>query len=431
MLLNRKAGALLACGLVVLSVAACSSSSSGEKSSDGKSQPANSSGSPAKGAPIRIGTLLPTDAPVASDPGELAAIRAAIATINSQGGVKGRPLQLDYCNESNDANKGAACARTIAASPDVATIGVISPFAGAAVTQTLTTAGIANVAYLALTPAEYAAKNNFPTISGGGFLHPAAVAGALKNDSSLKKVAVVANEGPQSAPIVDNIKKSIVNSGGTVAGTVLLPLTTIADFTPYAQKIIQTGAQVTVVSGSQAVAVGIIRAVHQLGSKMVFTSNSGVVTEAVVKQLGSLAEGIYLASTTPWIHDGASYPGINDFVASMKAEQARGDSDADLAKVDPFATLFWLNTLQLRDVLTSIVDSGKEITRASVLAAMGTAKDLKTYGVVKSPWTPTAYQTAIPGFENVSITEAYLLRVKDGKESLVTKDPIDVTQYLK
>jgi|GEM_PF-3359536 len=426
MLLNRKAGALLASGLIVLSAAACSSSSSG-----GKSQPVNSSGSPATGAPIRIGTLLPTDAPVSSNPGELAAIRAAIATINSQGGVKGRPLQLDYCNESNDANKGAACARTIADSPDVATIAVISPFAGAAVTQTLSAAGIANVAYLALTPEEYAAKNNFPTVSGGGFLHPAAVAGALKNDSSLKKVAVIANEGPQSAPIVDNIKKSIVNAGGTVAGTVLLPLTTIADFTPYAQKLIQTGAQVTVVSGSQAVAVGIIRAVNQLGSKMVFTSNSAVVTEAVVKQLGSLAEGMYLGSVTPWIHDGASYPGINDFVASMKAEQARGDSDADLAKVAPFATMFWLNTLQLRDVLTSIVDSGKEITRASVLAAMGTAKNLKTYGVVNTPWTPTAYQTAISGFGNVSITEAYLLTVKNGEEVLVNKNTIDVTQYLK
>jgi len=430
MLLNRKAFALLASGLLVLSAAACSSNSSGGKSG-GATQPASSSGSSATGKPIKIGMIAPVNAPITSDNHWVAAVRAAMATVNSQGGVKGRPLQLDFCNEANDANKGAACARDIAASDDVATIGVVSPFAGTAVTQVLSAAGMANVGYLTLQPQEYAATNNFPSNSGGVFFQSASVVGALKNDSSLKKVAIVANEGPQSQPIVNAIKKATVNAGGTVATTVLLPLTTIADYTPYAAKIIKSGAQVTSLALAGSTAAGIITAVHQLGGNVVFASSASIIPVIAAKQLGSQANGMYLGSPTPWINDATTYPGFKDFVASMKSAQDHGDSDADIAKSDPFAALDWLNVLQLRDVLTNIVDSGQQITRASILAAFSSAKNLKTYNLVKSPWSPSVKQTVLPGFQNASITEVYLLKLQDGNLSLASNDPIEMSQYLK
>jgi len=430
MLETRKVGALLAAGLIVVSAAGCSSDSSkSSDSSGGKPQSASSSGPSLTGEPIKVGMIAPTNAPVYSVPGELAAVRAAVATINSQGGIKGRPLVLDYCNEANDANKGAACGRKVAASDDVATLNVISPFAGPAVTEALK--GVANVGYLALTPPEYEAMNNFPTNGGGAFFQPASVVGALQDDSSLKKVVIAANEGQQSDPIVSSIEKAVNNAGGTVSGKVRLPLTTIADYTPYAQKLISSGAQVAALSMSGTASSGIIKAVHQLGGNMVFTSSAGAMTSPVLKDLGSLANGIYIGSPTPWINDASNYPGMNDFVASVKAEEERGDKDAAISNLGPFAVLDWLTTMQLRDVLTGIVDKGQDITRESILAAMSSAKDLKTYNVVKTPWSPSVRQTALPGFQNVSITDVYLLKVSDGQMSLATEEPIDMTQYVK
>jgi len=291
--------------------------------------------------------------------------------------------------------------------------------------------GIANVGYLALTPPEYEAMNNFPTNGGGSFFQPASVVGALQNDSSLKDVVIAANEGAQSDPIVASIEKAVTNAGGSVSGEVRLPLTTIADYTPYAQKLITSGAQVAALSMSGPASAGIIKAVHQLGGNLVFTSSAGAMTGPVLKDLGSLADGIYIGSPTPWINDESSYPGIKDFVASMEAEQKGGDDDAAVTDLGPFAALDWLTTLQLRDVLTGIVDQGQEITRESVLAAMSTAKDLKTYDVVKTPWSPSVRQTALPGFQNVSITDVYLLQVSDGQMSLAADEPIDMTQYVK
>jgi hypothetical protein len=205
MRVTGKVAILLAASGVILALAGCSSSGSGAKvanssgSSSGSAAP-STSGLSASGAPIKIGMIAPTNAPIYSVPDEVAAVRAAIATINGQGGVKGSPLQLDYCNESNDANKGAACGRSVAASSDVATIAVVTPFAGAAVSQALQAGGLANVGYTALTPQEYSSPNNFPNDGGGVFLQPSGLVGALKADSSLKKVAIAANEGPQSQP---------------------------------------------------------------------------------------------------------------------------------------------------------------------------------------------------------------------------------------
>jgi len=417
-----KVATVLAASGVILAMAGCGSSSHGAK--------ATPSSSAASGPPILIGMIAPTNSPIYSVPDQVAAVRAAIATVNAQGGVKGRPLQLDYCNESNDANKAAACGRSVAASDDVATVASVTPFAGAAVSQALQAGGLASIGYTALTAQEYASPNIFPTDGGGVFLQPAGLVGALKANSSLKKVAVVANEGPASDPIVAASTTAATKAGASVVKTVRLPLSTIADFTPYAQQIVSSGAQVAVLSMAGANAVGMIQAVHQLGGNVVFTTSTGVINEDILKKLGSLGDGMYLGSPTPWIHDTASYPGINDFIASMKAEQDRGNSDADVSKALPNSMMDWLTVLRLRDVLVSIVDKGQAITRASVLAAFSSATNLKTYNIVKTPWSPSVKQTALSGFENVSVTTTYVLTTANGQEKLVSPDPVDVTSYL-
>jgi ABC-type branched-subunit amino acid transport system substrate-binding protein len=419
----------LAASSVILALASCSSSGSDGKAAKASGSAASTAPS-ATGTPILIGMIAPTSAPIYSVPDQVAAVRAAIGTINAQGGVKGHPLQLDYCNESNDANKGAACGRSVAASNDVATVASVSPFAGTAVSQALQAAGLANIGYTALTSQEYASPNNFPTDGGGVFLQPAGLVGALKADSSLKKVAIAANEGPASQPIVDATATAAAKAGGTVVKTVRLPLTTIADFTPYAQQIVSSGAQVAVLSMSGPVAVGMIQAVHQLGGKVVFTTSTGVINEAILKKLGPLGNGMYLGSPTPWIHDTARYPGVNDYIASMKTELDRGDSDADLSKALPNSMMDWVSTMRLRDVLVSITDKGQEITRASVLAAFNSATNLKTYNIVKNPWNPSVKQTSLSGFQNVSVTETYVLTTSEGQEKLLSPDPIEVTPYL-
>ena len=59
------------------------------------------------------------------------------------GGIKGHPLDLEYCNEGNDPNKATACARQFVSDHIVSLVGSIETSANDQVTSILAAASIA------------------------------------------------------------------------------------------------------------------------------------------------------------------------------------------------------------------------------------------------------------------------------------------------
>lgn len=426
-----KISALLAAIGIAVAVTACGSSggSNAASSTPATEGGSSSSGNTATGEPIKIGMINPANAPFYNAPDELAAIKAAIASINADGGVKGRPLQLDWCNEGNDANKATACARKMISDGVVATVDSISPVAGTQMSEALAKGPIANVNYGALTSEEFATKSNFP-FDGAAAFENAGVVGLAMKTQGVKKVLIVRNDNPQPIPIETLVKQVTEKNGGTFAGHVLLPLTAIPDYSSYAQQIIKSGADLVDFPLGKANAIGIVNAVRQLGSNVKFAINCGAFSDADLKSLGSNIDGLLIGCSNPWVHDAGDYSGINDFLTSMKAEQDRGDKEADVTTGRPFMIKDWASMYSLRAVLTQLATANTPITAASVLAAFSKATDLPLANTMAGTWSPSKLQTAVPGFANVANTEAYILKVSNGQQALLQKDPVDVLSYL-
>src|SRR6202008_4066499 len=69
------------------------------------------------------------ETPVASSPQVQSAIEARVAAINASGGVGGRPIEVEFCNDKFDPNEASACARKAVDSGVVAVVGSLNLYA--------------------------------------------------------------------------------------------------------------------------------------------------------------------------------------------------------------------------------------------------------------------------------------------------------------
>src|ERR1700716_2370026 len=111
-----------AAALGAMMIAACSGSSSGSSSPSGASAPSGSASS-ASGDPV--GFMMIT----AAGPGNpgydaIPGAQAAVAEVNSSGGVRGHPVKLTVCDTHGNQNQAAACAQQALSTPSIlATVG--------------------------------------------------------------------------------------------------------------------------------------------------------------------------------------------------------------------------------------------------------------------------------------------------------------------
>jgi ABC-type branched-subunit amino acid transport system substrate-binding protein len=410
-----------ACSVMLLAAAVAGCSSGGSSSSAG-----NSTG--ASGNPITIGVMIPNGGPVASFPDSLATVRAAIATFNAEGGVDGRKLQIDWCNDQNDPNKSVACAQQMVSDNVVATLTSSSLIAGSQVSAILEKAGIANVEWLSLVPAEFSAPNTFPyyAASIGMALGGVTVA---ESTGATKVVFAKADDGdlPDVLPMIDKLGAS-----KDVTGTeVLIPQQGATDYTSYAKQIIDSGAGVVVFGQAKQIVFPLIQAIRQLGGTEKMVLVGGIATQAALQQLGANAGDIYVMNPTPWVDDEAQFPGVKTFVDAMNKEAATGDTGANLKNASLITGSDWASANALYSELKDLAKAGKAITAANFLAGFSKATDLSTGGMA-GPWSPSSKVTVPSGYANLSNTTYYLLKYQNstGEIKLVNNDPVNIQTYL-
>jgi branched-chain amino acid transport system substrate-binding protein len=99
-----------ACAALALS--ACSSGSKGGGGATAAGSGSSTSSATPTGTPIVLGAVSPVTGTNSVPTYELG-IKAAVAYMNSQGGVNGHPIKVDYCDDDGqDASKNAACVRS-------------------------------------------------------------------------------------------------------------------------------------------------------------------------------------------------------------------------------------------------------------------------------------------------------------------------------
>lgn len=106
---------LAAAGLTALALAAaaCGATSSGSGSSNGKAGGQASMTAGLKGKPILVGTMAPGQSSTDSEPWIEQAAKIGAAAVNAAGGINGRPVVIDYCDDHETAQGGSVCAQKL------------------------------------------------------------------------------------------------------------------------------------------------------------------------------------------------------------------------------------------------------------------------------------------------------------------------------
>jgi branched-chain amino acid transport system substrate-binding protein len=427
--MNRPKRQKLAVGAAVCAFAitatACSSSSTTTSSTTGSNSSTANTGTAPTGSAIKVGVIEPTNTSIYNAADELAAVRAAVAGVNAQGGINGHKVVVDYCNSQDDPNATAACVRQMI-SDKVVELAAGIDILGPSMVESLSAAGIPAVDEDALSLGEMTATTAFPLT--GGIPAAEAVEGYVAAQKGFKKILLVANSGsPFETTFETALSESAKKNGIAYAGVVDFPVAGVSDFSPYAAKIANSGADIVSIPLSINQAIPLIQSVRALGSKVQFIINSGAFTNTDIAKNAALVNGLYIVNDVPPVNTAteSQFPVIKTFVSQMNTEAATGDSAANINDVRSFALRIW-DVLQAQfQIMKGMKDP---ITASSYLAALNSAKDVSLNGILPS-WTPSAH-ISITGLGSTRYSEAnyWLLQIEGGQQKLLSSQPINAVQ---
>jgi branched-chain amino acid transport system substrate-binding protein len=295
--------------LVVLFGAACSSSSGNAGS--------NSSGG---GSTINIGEIADLSGPL-TFPGGVDGAKAAIATVNAGGGIKGHKLNLIVCDSQNNPNVAAECGNQMA-SRHVLYVDANFSAEGDSFLPILRSAGVPVLVGSITGSDELSYSNSY--ILGGGSTTVAG-GGAMCAKLGSTKIGIAEVEVPGITPEVNTIYKAMAPFGLTQANTsvTLIPPTAV-DLSTYAAALIHKSTCITeVLAGNQAVPLA--AAVHSQDPSIPVVA-TGVVTASQWQTIGKLADNVC---------DNAPYPpaslteapGMAQYNAEMNTYNKSGRRD--------------------------------------------------------------------------------------------------------
>jgi branched-chain amino acid transport system substrate-binding protein len=396
---SRKTAAALVCVAVAALVAAGVSSASGGRARA------------AAGAPITLFVESTENSQIINQPDVRYGVNAAVKAINAAGGVRGRKLTTSYCNDEFVTAKLVACAQKGVASKAVAVVGIQHSDANVSVYQQggLPLIGPNGDAGDLKNPIQ------FP-LTGGATIGYAALPVMLKR-AGVKKVAIMSYNIPAERSLDAIILTAIKRAGLESAGVVNFPPQGTTDFSPYAQKVKSSGADGVIFVTNISIMAANMRALRSLGSNAVFANTSTTVGDAEAASLGSLANGMVIASDLPPNSAAKSVPAVARY---LKETKAAGVPTQWTRGVGLNA---WLSVYAVKQLMEGIKGP---ITRASVLKALHAAKGKRALRVLDLvTWKPGA-SGGDPKFPRLTNTSVWYAKVKGGKIVLAAPKPVSV-----
>ena len=414
----RRRSRLLATALVVcvvpLTLAACGDDD--EASTPAASAPASSESTPAvkapTGEPIKAMTItsLESQGPVYPNIGNTAEVYEK--WINKRGGIGGRPLDVQVCDERGKPTDAAACARKAVSDKVVAVIGSFS-FLGTNIMPALTKAGIANFGECCpITPPEWTADNSFPMGT-----QPLYAVGLVKRavEDGCKAINAVIIDGAQGfVPPMENAMKA---NGMKFGKTIILPPTS-QDYTPQIAEATSDGADCLVMVVSETPFVAWNQAFVQSGSEARLYGPQGNLSAVSLAGIGNKLDGSIIAgmypdlSTEPWA----------DYRQALEEEKA--PEGPDYNSLGGMGT--WAAYTGFKQVAEAIEGGGANIDSASFLAQAAKTTNLDTKGMVPvidftKEWVEN------PDYKRLFNRTVVFSTVKDGKVVPLTTEFEDVS----
>ena len=262
--------------------------------------------------PIKIMQIGTFESPNLSLTDAKAGLDAHVQSINAAGGINGRKIDVQFCNDAFNANTGAACARTAVSDGVVAVVGAASSQAPA-VLPVLEAAGIPWLAGAGSGgPIEGTSPVSFP-ITGGTQSMQVGMGRLLANKGA-KNIAVIVADAAAAYAAADDIANG-AKAGGAQSYRILAPLGA-PDFSAVASSALAKTPDAIAVASTATDAPRIIKAVRQAGFKGNISTLANIFKPADQKALGDLANNVFVASSAVPVSN-TSVPQVQQFLADM------------------------------------------------------------------------------------------------------------------
>lgn len=364
-------------------MSACSSSSKGSSSG-------SSSGGASK-PDVKIMLISRIVSPTANQPDVGYVSQAYFAQLNAAGGINGAHVDLDVCDDQNDQNQAASCARKAVSEKDIAVMAPYEPFSE----QVIPVLAAANIPYIGNTIAETldgTSDFSFPR-DGGVVVAYGALGQALAKAGCKKVGAFVLSAAPTM--LGAQWLETGVKAGGAQYTSVPVSASQ-PDYTAQVANLVSQGIDCAV--GDTTVADGgkILQEIRQSGKNITFGVLSTALPDAQLQQLGSATDGVILVGQEH-LPDDTDVQGIKNINAAL-AKYGSGKALADVHGVDS-----WANAAILTGIMKA---AGSTITSATVLAAAKQAKAVNSDGLMANiDFSATSPISSLPRLRNTGFLE--------------------------
>jgi ABC-type branched-subunit amino acid transport system substrate-binding protein len=384
---------------VTLAVAACGGSSDSDKS-DG----AGATAPKPTGAPIKLGLMTGIQTDAVSQPWVAQAAKVAAAAVNANGGILGRPVEIDVCDDHSTPQGASVCAQKLLVEDKVL---MMSGDDGTQEPSLLPTLDTANTISWASLGAASASLQN-PRVY---VIEPVLVSFRILPQmlpDSTKHVAYVSADS------------AIAQSSAKVSASYYPPSITVdqvklgltaTDFQPTCLQIKQSGADTVVPAINPRQLAPLIQTCNQIGlNKVLWALPSIVLTPQVVETVSNLNQPNLVVLS---FGEGA-IGAFNDDVTKY-AKQVGGITNT----IGDSAINAWLSVKLLADIIpkVGVVDAVK------IREYLDKQTALDTQGATAPIDFTSAGVQGIPRVKNQSASQG---EIKDGKLVVTVEKPFIV-----
>lgn len=376
---------LLTTGVVVsLVLAACGNSEDGDTvSSD----------------PIKTMTVVAVNSQTGSWPNARTAAEAAVAKINSDGGVGGRKIEMVFCDSQGTPAGLAKCGQEAVREQVIAVVGGFLTSSSALI-SVLESADIAWLGSPGTDNAEYSSDVVFEM---GGQLAWQAGAAHMAAKSGCKSLAIYPPDVPGAEIAVKMVENGFTSGGGSadqVASYAYPPGT--PDMTPYVARGVNADCVMPFIG--QQVLPGFLASLKSIGSDQRLISFQGTLIPDTVDDFPKYTDGAVMAGN---FADWETSPEWADYRDELKAMDA-----PDIDYGGSYAQLSWAAYMAFRDIAEPIAD---DLDHETFLEAASNASAVNTEGLMEPLDFTRSYEGLDGQFPRSFNRYATLFMWKDGK----------------
>jgi ABC-type branched-subunit amino acid transport system substrate-binding protein len=355
--------------------------------------------------PIVIGAVTTDQADGFSISDTADGLQAWVNYVNANGGIDGRPVELDRCNDEGTPEANQTCARGLADNADVVAVaGSTSPLNGSVGLPILAETGIPYVCASPLDAPEASLETSFCT-SGGVLTGYVQLVEYLLGEGGHDHLVFLGSENPNAVRLAGLLETVAEGVGGTVE-YVPVPLGA-PDFTPSLTQAMSSDPGAIILGLDAASMIRALEAADTLGITTPFAALGATVNQSVLDSGAASLEGMILNVDFPVFDE--SDPEVAIFRTQM-------DEDGKTDAVSVFSLSGWVSGRALEAAIREV--GADNVTRESILEVFNGP------GVSDVPLLPEetslANAPAVPGFERLANGTTFIAEVQDGVPVVVT-----------